>query len=383
MQRSALLRVLRVARTHPHRWVRAPFSAAAGQLNLAPAGRQFEASDIQLGCIWLSGLIDRGVESLDIDPGQEQADGLVAAALRAGITDFDTAPLYGYGLSEERLGAALAAAGPELAQRAVIYTKMGRLIRGPSGSDIVNDYTAAGAEISLRESLGRLGVESVHTLRVHDANDSDTQRKDGVDEVAVCNSEGGCVPRMVALREQGVLSGVSIGANSNAYNKEFYGTVGHHQGVPDEIVRLIQGAPAGAFDSALLAGGWNLLNQAGTPVMVECQRAGIAVHVAGVFNTGLLVGGDTYAYAKAPEPMIEAARAWGTLAKKHGVSLPAVTLAFAAIPECVQKLVIGMATAEEVGQNIEWLAESHAVPASLWVEAKSDGLLSRDIPTPV
>ena len=124
MQRSALLRVLRVARTHPHRWVRAPFSAAAGQLNLAPAGRQFEASDIQLGCIWLSGLIDRGVESLDIDPGQEQADGLVAAALRAGITDFDTAPLYGYGLSEERLGAALAAAGPELAQRAVIYTKM-------------------------------------------------------------------------------------------------------------------------------------------------------------------------------------------------------------------------------------------------------------------
>ncbi len=380
MQRSTALRRSQALLLHSrHCRVRA---RGLSQLSVAASGRKFEASDIQLGCIWLSGLVDRGVESLDVDPGQEQANELVAAALGAGITDFDTAPLYGYGLSEERLGAALAAAGPELAQQAVIYTKMGRLIRGPSGSDIVNDYTAAGADLSLSESLARLGVDSIHTLRVHDANDSDTQRKDGVDEVAVCNADGGCVSRMVALREQGVISGVSIGANSNAYNKEFYGTVGHHQGVPDEIIRLIQEAPAGSFDSALLAGGWNLLNQAGTPVMVECQRAGIAVHVAGVFNTGLLVGGDTYAYAKAPEPMIESARAWGTLAAKHGVSLPAVALAFAAIPECVEKLVIGMATAEEVAQNIEWLAESHAVPASIWVEAKSEGLLSPDVVTP-
>ena len=64
----------------------------------------------------------------------------------------------------------------------------------------------------------------VHTLRVHDANDSDTQRRDGVDEVAVCNSADGCVPRLVALRESGALRGVSIGANSNSYNKEFHGT---------------------------------------------------------------------------------------------------------------------------------------------------------------
>jgi aryl-alcohol dehydrogenase-like predicted oxidoreductase len=267
-------------------------AAAASELRLAPP-RTLGPAHVQLGCIWLSGLIDRGVDSLDVDPGQEQANALVAAALSAGITDLDTAPLYGYGLSEERLGAALAAAGPSLAERAVLYTKIGRLIRGPAGSDIVNDYTATGADVSLAESLARLGVESVHTLRVHDANDSDTQRKDGVDEIAVCNDSDGCVPRLVALRDSGVLSGVSIGANSNAYNKEFHGVAGHHQGVPEEIVRLIQGAAPGSFDSALLAGGWNLLNQAGLPVMVECQRAGIAVHVAGIFNTGLLVGGDT------------------------------------------------------------------------------------------
>lgn len=304
----------------------------------------------------------------------------------------------GYGLSEERLGAALAAAG-SAASDAVVYTKIGRLVQGaPEPGVRENDYTAAGVDTSLKESLARLGVSSVHTLRVHDANDSDTQRDNGVDEVAVCNApvgtsmsrfegtsntEGGCVPRLVALRESGVISGVSIGANSNSYNKEFYGTAGHHQGVPDEIIRLIQTAPEGSFDSALLAGGWNLLNQAGMHVMIECQRANVAVHVAGIFNTGLLVGGDTYAYAEAPEAMIHSAKRWGDLAAAHGVSLPAVAVAFAAMPECVEKLVIGMASAEEVAQNIAWLAEAQTVSPALWVEAKALGLLSADIPTPV
>jgi D-threo-aldose 1-dehydrogenase len=380
----------------PLRLRAAPLSAASRPdqppLRVAVAPR-LAPSDVQIGCIWLSGLIDRGVDSLDVDPGQEQANAMVAAALAAGIVEFDTAPLYGYGLSEARLGAALAAAGPA-ARNARLYTKVGRLIRGPGGSDIVNDYTAAGADTSLDESLERLEAVGwpsidfefhpiVHTLRVHDANDSDTQRRDGVDEVAVCNSADGCVPRLVALRENGTLRGVSIGANSNSYNTEFHGTAGHHQGVPDEIIRLIQTAPEGSFDSALLAGGWNLLNQAGMPVMMECQRASVAVHVAGVFNTGLLVGGDTYAYAVAPDAMIERARGWGELAAARSASLPAVALAFAAMPECVEKLVIGMATAEEVEQNIAWLAEAQTVSPALWVEAKALGLLPADIPTPV
>ena len=114
----------------------------------------------------------------------------------------------------------------------MIYTKIGRLVQGPPHPGVrENDYTAAGVDTSLAESLARLGASRVHTLRVHDANDSDTQRDHGVDEVAVSNTEGGCVPRLVALRESGVLSGVSIGANSNNYSKDFHGTAGHHQGV--------------------------------------------------------------------------------------------------------------------------------------------------------
>lgn len=76
----------------------APFSAAvaaSSELLRVNAVPTLAPTDVQLGCIWLSGLIDRGVDSLDVDPGQEQANALVAAALAAGIVDFDTAPLYG------------------------------------------------------------------------------------------------------------------------------------------------------------------------------------------------------------------------------------------------------------------------------------------------
>ena len=90
-----------------------------------------------------------------------------------------------------------------------------------------------------------------------------------------------------------------------------------------------------------------------------------------------------YAYAEAPEEMIQNTKAWGDLAAAHGVSLPAVAVAFGALPECVEKLVIGMASAEEVAENVAWLAESGSVGASLWVEAKQLGLLSQEIPTPV
>ena len=105
--------------------------------------------------------------------------------------------------------------------------------------------------------------------------------------------------------------------------------------------------------------------------MLECQRSGVAVHVAGVFNTGLLVGGETYAYQIAPEEMVTKARRWGELATVHGVSLPAVALAFCALPECVERLVIGIATLEELQQVSEaglqvpgakGIAQHHIIP---------------------
>jgi D-threo-aldose 1-dehydrogenase len=162
-------------------------------------------------------------------------------------------------------------------------------------------------------------------------------------------------------------------------------------GKPAEIVRLLRSAPAGTFDEALLAGGWTLLTQAALPSLLECQRLGVRVAVAAIFATGLLtdkpnvdpkVGRPTYAYQAAPDEVLERAERWRTLAAEHGVSLPAVAIAFAYLPTCVARVVIGCATAEEVAANVRAIEESAKVPASLWHVARARGLLGEDIPLP-
>ena len=330
------------------------------------------------------------------DPGQATADSAVRAALDAGIEEFDTAPWYGAGASEERLGLAV-----QKMPQARVITKTGRLFKEADGTPAlvgfadagrppimtrvcVNDYSAAGVDISLENSLNRMGLPAVYGLRIHDPNDNSlncaAMRAEGKvlpDEVAqaVDPADGMCA-RLVALRQAGTIKHVGLGMNCNREA---------HQGVPDEILRLIRGCPAGTFDSALLAGGWNLLCQEGLPCYAECEKHGIAVHVAGVFASGLLVsqGEDaTYAYQKAPPAMVEKAQRWGTLATAHGVSLPAVAVAFAALPKCVSRVVLGFATAEQVQQTMGWVAESANVPTAIWAEAKSQGLLDSSVPTP-
>ncbi len=89
-------------------------------------------------------------------------------------------------------------------------------------------------------------------------------------------------------------------------------------------------------------------------VVQECCARGIEIHNAGVYCSGLLVGGDTYFYSKAAPEMIEKAKSWGVLAEKHGVPLPSVAIAFGLWPTAVKKVVIGWGTPEEVKQSIEW-----------------------------
>ena len=118
------------------------------------------------------------------------------------------------------------------------------------------------------------------------------------------------------------------------------------------------------------------------PCYEACADAGVEVHVAGVFCSGLLVGGDTYAYQKAPQHLVEQAKRWRALAEKHGRSLPAVAIAFAALPKCVTRIVLGMASAEEVVANMAWVAESAMVGPALWAEAQETGLLTAAVPIP-
>jgi hypothetical protein len=171
-----------------HRALSAAAAAAAASPTVDVAPRTLQPGDIMMGVPWLSpvpGLPD----SLNNRPGQEHANAVIAAALEAGIVDYDTAPLYGMGCSEEVFGTALAAAkaaGVAGAEEALIYTKMGRLIRNADGTapcavgfeaagavpleerTITNDYSAAGVDTSLAESLERMTADGVvsHTIRV-------------------------------------------------------------------------------------------------------------------------------------------------------------------------------------------------------------------------
>lgn len=332
------------------------------------------------------------------DLGQDNADATVAAAVAAGITEFDTAPLYDRGCAEERLGKAVA----KLPQGAAkIITKTGRMIYEPDGETpcigsftapgaskpneriVKNDFTADGAEASLSQSLSRMGLQSVYGLRIHDPNElrsaqdpNDVQNHDGsVDEVSVALAEDGMLAGLRKLRAEGKIQHVSLGMNTNREA---------HMGVPDEVLRLMHGADEGTFDSAQLAGGWNLLCQEGLPCLLECQRRGIAAHVAGVFASGMLVGVDRYAYKPAaPQEMREKAERWRALAAKYGCSLPAVAMAFAALPAVVSRVVVGMSTPEQVKQNLETLAESNKVPVAIWKDAQEAGLFNVELSLPV
>ena len=123
----------------------------------------------------------------------------------------------------------------------------------------------------------------------------------------------------------------------------------------------------------MLAGSWNLLDQSGHDVLVACQRRGIDVHNAGIFASGLLVGGDTVRYAPASREMVERARRWRQLCQKYGLKIQAVAIAFAFMPKVVKKIAVGVSTVAELEQNVSCLACK--VPKQLWVDAKKEGLL--------
>ena len=363
------------------------------------AARAMPASSVMFGGVWIGP--GSGVERGDgdrADLGQPNADATVAAALDASIVEFDTAPWYGAGASEERLGRALARLRP--GPSCLVITKAGRLFREPDGATpcragfdapgraplssrvCANDFTAAGARTSLAESLERLGLGAAGVrlgLRIHDPNDNSNNRvsserfdEDEVD--TALDGERGMVAGLSALRAEGAIAHVGLGMNCNREG---------HMGAPEEVVRLVNGAAPETFDSALLAGGWNLLSQAGLPCYSACEARGVAVHVAGVFASGLLAHEEgLYAYRAAPTQLLERAARWRELAARRGHALPALAIAFATLPACVDRVVIGMATPDQVRENLEWFAESAEVAPDVWHEAKAVGLLDARVPTP-
>lgn len=272
----------------------------------------------------------------------EDAVETVRTAVRLGITFFDTAPSYGHGLAEQRLGFALRDVQRE---DVIVATKVGRLLRpgDPSGSMFrgtppvvpVFDFSYDGVMRSLAESLGRLGLDRVDVLHIHDPDDHYDEALDGAHRA------------LSYLRAQGVIRAVSAGMN--------------------QAGMLVRFAREASFDCFLIAGRYSLLDRSAAETLLPlCLEKGIAVIVGGVFNSGLLAGGVTYDYAPAPAALVSRAREMDAACARHGVPLKAAALQFPLRHAAVTTLLIGARSPVEVEENVRLLALD--VPDELWSE---------------
>ena len=292
----------------------------------------------------------------------DTARAIVDTAWERGIRYFDTAPHYGLGLSERRLGAALAARPRD---EYVISTKVGRLLvdnpggageRDTEGFDVPRthvrrrDYSRDGVLRSLESSLERLGTDRIDIAFVHDPEDH-------VEEALA-----GALPALVELREQGVLEGVGLGMN--------------FAGVLAEFVRRAD------VDTVMIAGRYTLLEQPALDELLPlCEKRGVAVMAAGVFNTGILASptpGDTYDYESAPPELVHRAVRIAAVCARHGVELPQAAIALPAMHPAVASVVLGASSPEQVHANADRAATP--VPPALWAELVAEGLLRADAP---
>ncbi|MFI7065500.1 aldo/keto reductase [Kribbella sp. NPDC050124] len=257
----------------------------------------------------------------------DAAHAAVEAALDAGINYFDTAPLYGAGAAERRLGEALAGV-PRHSY--VVSTKAGRRV---VGDGVEYDFSAEGIKASVAESLSRLGVDRVDVVHLHDPDEHVEQ---ALDEA---------YPVLDELRRQSVIGAVGIGMNSPE--------------IPARFVRETD------IDVVLIAGRYTLLDRsAADDLLTAAADRGVAVIAGGVFNSGILAGGSTYDYRPASPAIVTEVERLTKVCASYDVPLKAAAMRFPATHPAVTAVLIGCATAAEVRENAAlW---RHPLPAELW-----------------
>lgn len=297
----------------------------------------------------------------------------VEAAIAAGITLIDTSPLYGHGLSEHRIGAALRRAGRE---GVLLSTKIGRVAHPFAGRGdgsgylgglphgLAFDYSYDGAMRSLEQSALRLGTDRIDIALIHDV-DVWTHGPQMIEQ-RFSEAMEGAYRALEHLRAAGAVKAIGVGVNEADMCERF--------------------ARAGDFDTMLLAGRYSLLEQpALATFMPLAERKGIGLMLGGVFNSGILATGPTpdarYNYHPAPPQIRDRVAAIEIVCARHGVPLRRAALQFPLGHPAVASLVMGAVSPAEIADQIAEL--SRPVPAALWAELKARGLLGEDVPVPV
>jgi D-threo-aldose 1-dehydrogenase len=301
-----------------------------------------------------------------------EAEAAVQAALESGVTYFDTAPSYGFGLSEARLGRALAG---RARTAFTLSTKVGRRIEidaavrekvnegfAVGGRRTFFDYSRDGVRRSFDESLQRLNVEYIDTLLLHDIGRyTHGERHEEVLRQALDEA----LPAMAELRDSGVVGAIGIGVNEQAV--------------------CLDVMPRFTLDCIMLAGRYTLLEQHGAvDVMREARQRDVKIIVAGPYNSGLLAAasgpGATYNYRAAASDVREQARKIYAACTVDSIDVGAAALQLPLAHPAVVSVVAGQRTAQEVLTAVRRLKAR--IPASLWERLRADGLIETSTVVP-
>jgi D-threo-aldose 1-dehydrogenase len=297
----------------------------------------------------------------------EAAIEVMQRALAAGITYFDTAPMYGHGLAERRVGQAIVDMPRD---QLVLSTKVGRLLREgappdesqyyrgvPFYKDVpsagpVWDFSYEGIRTSVAESAERVGVERFDILHLHDPDDH-------FDEASTTGFEG-----LAALRSEGLVSAIGAGMRQTA--------------VQTRLVRECD------LDVVLVAGRYTLLDQSAMDdLMPLCVERNVSVVIGGVFNSGVLVDpspGALFDYVPASAEILSRARRIQELCRGHGVPMAAAALQFPFAHSQVASVLLGPRSILELETNLNLLEVD--IPAELWSDLSGDGLIRESAPLP-
>lgn len=301
------------------------------------------------------------IGNLGREVSDDEALAAVDAAYEAGIRYFDTAPHYGLGLSERRLGEALAGRPRD---SYVLSTKVGRLLRvnpSPRGQDTqgfavpdtvhrVLDYSRDGVMRSIEESLERLGTDRLDIVFIHDPDEH-------WDEAI-----SGAVPALSQLQAEGVIAGYGAGMNQAEMLERF---------VRESDMSVV-----------MLAGRYTLLEQeSALPLLEAARQKGVSIIDVGVYNSGLLSkprppADATYNYEQAPPELLARAHALADLAEKHGTDLPTAAVQFPLRHPAVAAIAVGMRNARHVREAVENLRRP--VPEAFWAEAQDLGFIGSE-----
>lgn len=303
---------------------------------------------------------------------EDVAEGMIRHAWDAGVRFYDTAPMYGHGLAELRLGHALRWKARD---EFVLASKVGRVLHAARRSEIdfapwsnaapnrmAFDYSYDGTMRSFEDSLQRLGLERIDMMFIHDV-DRFTQG-DAQPEL-FAQAMDGCWRALERLRAEGVVKAIGVGVN--------------------EWEVCHQALTMRDFDCFLLAGRYTLLEQDALDAFLPlCEARGAAVLVGGGFNSGILatgaVPGAKYNYAPASPAIMERVARIEGVCREHDVPLPAAALQFVVAHPAIPSFCAGTRTVEQLEQNLQWF--SYPIPAEFWADLKRHGLLRENAPTP-